>query len=94
VVNTIRADPRFVHLLEKSGIKLQRNYRLPSPPAICEEWWDKAERLIRKKNKRGKNKTQPKYGLGYVHGNSSTSEEDGVNDQQRVMCRMTSVTSN
>jgi hypothetical protein len=91
VVNTIRADPRLVHLLEKIGIKLQRNYMLPSPPAICEEWWDETERLIRKKNKKGKNKTQPKYDLCYAHGNSSTSEEDGVNDQQRVVCRMTSV---
>jgi hypothetical protein len=81
-VNTIRADPRLAHLLEKSGIKLQHIYRLPSPPVVCEEWWDDAERLIRKKNKKGKNKTQPKYGLGYAHDNSSTSEEDGVNDQQ------------
>jgi hypothetical protein len=31
--------------------------------------------------------------LCYAHGNSSTSEEDGVNGQQRVVCRMTSVTS-
>jgi hypothetical protein len=81
-VNTIRAEPRLAHLLEKSGIKLQRNYRLPSPPAICKEWWDEAERLIRRKNKKEKNKTQPKYGLGYAHDNSSTSEEDGGNDQQ------------
>jgi hypothetical protein len=79
-VNTIRADPMLAHLLEKSGIKLQHNYRLPSPPTICEEWWDEAERLIKKKNKKGKNKTEPKYGLGYVHEDSSTSEDDGVND--------------
>jgi hypothetical protein len=77
-------------LIPPYSIKLRR---LPSPPAIYEEWWDEAERLIRKKNKKGKNKTQPKYGLGYAHDNSSTSEEDGVNDQQRVMCHMTSVTS-
>jgi hypothetical protein len=79
-VNTIRADLRLAHLLEKFGIKLQHNYRLLSPPTICEDWWDEAERLIKMKNKKGKNKTGPKYGLGYVHKDSSTSEDDGVND--------------
>jgi hypothetical protein len=79
-VNTIRAGPRLAHLLEKFGIKLQRNYMLPSPPAICEEWWDEAERLIKRKNKKGKNKTQPMFGLGYVHGDSTMSEDEGVND--------------
>jgi hypothetical protein len=93
-VNTIRADPRLAHLLEKFGIKLQRNYRLPSPPAICEEWWDEVERLIKRKNKKGKNKIQPKFGLGYVHDDSTTNEDEGINDLQRVMCRMTSVASN
>jgi hypothetical protein len=93
-VNTIRADPRLAHLLEKSGIKLQRNYRLPSPPAICKEWWDEAERLIKRKSKKGKNKTQPKFGLRYVHDDSTTSEDEGVNDPRRVMRCMTSVTSN
>jgi hypothetical protein len=82
VVNTIKADPRLAHLLEKSGIKLQYNYRLLSPPAICEEWWNEAERLIKKKNTKGKNKTQPKFGLGYVHDDSTTSEEEGVNNPQ------------
>jgi hypothetical protein len=56
------------------------DYQLPSPPAICEEWWLEAERLIKRKNKKGKNKTQPKFGLGYVHDNSTTSGDDGVND--------------
>jgi hypothetical protein len=93
-MNTIRGDPRLAHLLEKSGIKLQRNYRLPSPPTICEEWWVEAEKLIKKKNKKGKNKIQPKFGLGYVHDDSTNSEDEGVNDPRRVMCRMTSVTSN
>jgi hypothetical protein len=79
-VNTIRADPRLAHLLEKSGIKLQCNYRLPSSRAICEGWWDEAERLIKRKNKKGKNKTQPMFGLGYVHGDSTMSEDEGVND--------------
>jgi hypothetical protein len=94
VVNTIRADLRLAHLLEKSGIKLQHNYRLPSPLTICEEWWDETERLIKKKNEKGKNKTEPRYDLGYVHEDSSTSEDDGVNDPRRVTCQVTSVTSN
>jgi hypothetical protein len=51
-VNTIRANPRLAHLLEKSGIKLQCNYMLPSSPTICEEWWDEAERLIKKRTRR------------------------------------------
>jgi hypothetical protein len=50
-VNSIKVDPRLAHLLEKFGIKLQLNYMLPSPLTICEEWWDEAERLIKKKNK-------------------------------------------
>jgi hypothetical protein len=79
-VNTIKADPRLAHLLKKSRFKLQCNYRLPSPPTICEEWWNEAERLIKKNNKKGRNKTQPKYGLGYVHEDSTTSEDDGVNN--------------
>jgi hypothetical protein len=80
-VNTIRADLRLAHLLEKSRIKLQCNYRILSSPTICKEWWDEAKRLI-KKNKKGKNKTQPKFGLGYVHDDSTTSEDDAVNDPQ------------
>jgi hypothetical protein len=51
-VNTIMVDPRMAHLLEKSGIKLQRNYRLPSPCAICKEWWDEAEKLIKRRTRR------------------------------------------
>jgi hypothetical protein len=89
VVNTIKGDPRLAHLLEKSRIKLQHNYKLPSPPTICEEWWDEAVRLIKKKNK-----TQPKFGLGYVHDDSTTSEDDGANDLWPVMCHMISVISN
>jgi hypothetical protein len=51
-------------------------------------------REINKKEQERKNKTQPKFGLGYVHDDSTTSEDDVANDPQRVMCRMTSVTSN
>jgi hypothetical protein len=47
----MKVEPRLVSLLRKSGIELQRNCRLPSPPAICEVWWGQAEKII-KKNKR------------------------------------------
>jgi hypothetical protein len=61
---------------------------------ICDEWWDETERLIKRKNKKGNDKIQPKFALGYVHDDSTTSEDEGVNDPRRVMCHMTSVTSN
>jgi len=53
---TIKAEPRMARLLEKSGINLLRNYRLPSPPPICEEWWEEAEKIMRKN---GKKKSKP-----------------------------------
>jgi hypothetical protein len=67
---------------------------LPCDSVIRLPLLDEAERLIKRKNKRGKNKIQPKFGLGYVHDDSTTSEDEGVNNPRRVMCRMTSVTSN
>ncbi len=36
---TMKAEPRMARLLEKAGINLQRNNRLPPPPAVCEDWW-------------------------------------------------------
>jgi hypothetical protein len=36
---TMKAKPRMARLLEKAGINLQRNNRLPPPPAVCEDWW-------------------------------------------------------
>ena len=83
---TMKAEPRMVRLLEKSGIKLHTNCRLPSPPAICEQWWDQAEKLAKKKKK-----TRPKYGLGYVHSESSESEDEDNDDMQHFTCHMTSV---
>jgi hypothetical protein len=85
-LSTMKAEPRMVRLLEKSGIKLQRNYRLPSPPAICEKWWDQAEKLAKKKKK-----TQPKYGLGYIRSESSESEDELYDGTQHFMCHMTHV---
>jgi hypothetical protein len=83
----MKAEPRMVRLLEKEGIKLQRNSRLPSPPSICEKWWDQAEKLVNE----GKKKTQPKYGLGYIRSESSGSEDDDYDNVQRFMCHMTHV---
>jgi hypothetical protein len=83
-VTTMKVEPRMVPLLRNSGIELQRNCRLPSPPAICEVWWGQAEKIIKKNRK----KAQPKYGLGYVRSESSESEEDEYDHPQRVTCHM------
>jgi hypothetical protein len=53
---------------------------LPCDSVIRLPLLDEAERLIKRKNKKGKNKIQPKFGLGYVHDDSTTSEDEGVND--------------
>lgn len=90
---TTRAEPRMVRLLEKSSIHLGQNCRLPPPPAICEEWWEEIEKISKKAKKKTK-QTQPKYGLGYVHSDSSESESDKNNDPRRAMCHMTSIVAN
>jgi hypothetical protein len=87
---TTKAEPRMVRLLERSGINLRQNCRLPPPPAICVEWWEEIEKIAKKPQKRTY-QTQPKYGLGYVHLDSAESEGDKNNDPRRVMCSMTSV---
>ena len=61
VLHTMKAEPKMVRLLEKAGITLRRNNRMPPPPAICEEWWRQAEALVKQKGK-----AQPKFGLGYI----------------------------
>ena len=66
----MKAEPKMVGLLEKAGITLGRNNRMPSPPAICEEWWRQAEYLIKQKGK-----AQPKFGLGY--NNPDTPSDEG-----------------
>ncbi|XP_062213540.1 uncharacterized protein LOC133914453 [Phragmites australis] len=48
IIGTLRVEPNMVPLLERSGIKLRRNQRLPSPPNVCEEWWSQSERLVKK----------------------------------------------
>lgn len=73
---SLKAEPKLVRLLENSGIKLQRNRRLPPPPAICEEWWEQAEEFIKRKCK-----DQPKYGLGYIPSEFSESEDEEDGDQ-------------
>ena len=40
------------------------------------------------------NQTQPKYGLGYVHSDSSESEGGNNNDPWRAMYHITSVVAN
>lgn len=72
---SLKAEPKLVRLLENSGIKLQRNRRLPPPPAICEEWWEQAEFIKRKC------KDQLKYGLGYIPSEFSESEDEEDGDQ-------------
>lgn len=70
---TMKVEPIMVRLLYQSGIKLQ-NCRLPSPPAICEVWWNQTETLIKKRSK----KSQLKYGCGYVLSESSEREDEDV----------------
>ena len=83
---TIKAEPRMARLLEKSGINLLRNCRLQPPPPVCEEWWEEAEKIVRKNGKR-RSKPRPKYGLGVI---SFDSEDDEHDDPRRVMCHMAS----
>jgi hypothetical protein len=51
-LTTARVEPRVVRLLERSGINLRQNCRLPPPPAICEEWWEEIEKTARKNKKK------------------------------------------
>lgn len=70
----MKAEPRMIRLLEKAGIMLGPNNRVPRPPSICEQWWSQAEILIKRKNK-----AQPKFGLGYHNIDTSDKGEDSVN---------------
>ena len=69
VLPTMKAEPKMVRLLEKAGITLGRNNRMPPPPSICEEWWRQAEDLIKQKGK-----AQPKFGLGYINLDGPSNE--------------------
>ena len=73
-LTTMKAEPRMVRLLEKAGITLGPNNRVPRPPSICEQWWSQADILIKRKNK-----AQPKFGLGYHNIDTSDEGEDSVN---------------
>ena len=72
---TIKAEPRMARLLEKSGINLLRNCRLQPPPPVCEEWWEEAEKIVRKNGKR-RSKPRLKYGLGFISFDSEDDEHD------------------
>ncbi|KAM0856129.1 hypothetical protein ACQ4PT_049321 [Festuca glaucescens] len=71
-LTTMKVEDRMIPLLRRAGILIQPNSRLPSPPVVCEEWWEQAEKLIKK----GSN-FHPKYGLGY-HEEDSSDEEEGL----------------
>ena len=70
VLSTMKAEPKMVCLLEKVGITLGRNNRMPPPPSICEESWRQAEDLIKQKGK-----AQPKFGLGYINLDVPSDED-------------------
>jgi hypothetical protein len=80
----MKAEPKMARLMEKAGFTLQRNNRIPPPPAVCEEWWRQAEDLIKRKHK-----ARPKFGLGYINLEGSDEEEEG----SRVTCHATFVSS-
>jgi hypothetical protein len=83
----MKAEPRMVPLLEKAGITLRRNYRMPPPPAICEEWWSQAEDFVK-----GGHNVQPKFGLGYHDKGASDDEGENPNAGQ-VHCFTITATS-
>jgi len=66
----MKAEPKMVRLLEKAGITLRQNNRMPPPPAIYEEWWRQVEDLIKQKSW-----SQPKFGLGYINIDALSDEE-------------------
>ncbi|KAM0901363.1 hypothetical protein ACQ4PT_020050 [Festuca glaucescens] len=85
-LSTMKAEPKMARLMEKAGFTLQRNNRIPPPPAVCEEWWRQAEDLIKRKHK-----TRPKFGLGYINLEGSDEEEEGPAGGSRVTCHATFV---
>lgn len=68
---TLKTEPRMVPLLEKAGIELRQDQRLPPPPSTCEEWWSQSERIIKKGNA-----SRTKRDLGYYMIESSDSGEE------------------
>lgn len=86
VATTMKVDAKLIPLLEKAGINVQQNRRMPPPPAICEEWWGQAEEMIKKKCK-----VQPKFGLGYSKPYSSDSEDEDFDDDAEFQCYTLSV---
>lgn len=86
VATTMKVDAKLIPLLEKAGINVQQNRRMPPPPAICEEWWGQAEEMIKKKCK-----VQPKFRLGYSKPYSSDSEDEDFDDDAEFQCYTLSV---
>ena len=81
IIETLRVAPSMVPLLEKSGIKLRRNQRLPSPPNVCEEWWSQSERLVKKGRL-----PRTRYGLGYCPFTSCEGNEEDEDAPEVVTC--------
>jgi hypothetical protein len=86
-LTTMKSEPQMVRLLDKVGITLRRNYRMPPPPAICKEWWSQAEAFV----KGGRN-VQQKFGLGYHDKGASDDEGEHTNAGQ-VHCFTITATS-
>jgi len=86
VMLTLKVEPSMVPLLEKAGIKLRRNQRLPAPPSICEEWWDQIEHFVQQGHQ-----SHPRYGLGYHVLNLCDSDEEEEQEPEHVSCNMTHV---
>jgi len=86
VMLTLKVEPSMVPLLEKAGIKLRRNQRLPAPPSICEEWWNQIERFVQQGHQ-----SHPRYGLGYHVLNLCDSDEEEEQEPEHVSCNMTHV---
>lgn len=84
---TMKAEPRMARLLEKAGINLQRNNRLPPPPAVCEDWWAQAEEFVKRRCKE-----QPKYGLGYINVDEPDDEDEVFEDDIFHCCTISTTT--
>jgi hypothetical protein len=86
-LTTMKTEHRMVRLLENVGITLRRNYRMPPPPAICEEWWSQAKAFV----KGGRN-VQPKFGLSY-HDKGALDDEGENPNAGQVHCFTITATS-
>jgi len=81
VLTTLKAEPKMTRLMEKSGITLRQNRRMPPPPAICEEWWGRTEDFVKRRSK-----LQPKFGLGYRDIDAYDGDAEGPGDNSAHCC--------